>query len=236
MPKILPVILAELGPARLVAAISNATIVTNPVNPTAALPISDHSIPAIILATNTKAIMATDIFRIVAPRRSAYGPAILVARINNETKPISPVIPTYALPISDHSIPAIILATSTNSSIAEEILRIVIPALSMLPAKPPPLNSLIASIRVIIEVNKPASPMKPCLAASGSRLPIILTVKANNSIAAPIPIMVPVKLLTLIPALLMLTADLDIKETAAEIPTNAIANAPITATASHTSN
>ena len=110
---------------------SRRIILIRPSIPTAALPISAHSIPAIIFATSTKISIVPDILRSIDPTLLTFLPGIMDIVISNAITPTSPVIPTAALLISPHVIPDISLATPTNISNATDILRSILPALSI---------------------------------------------------------------------------------------------------------
>ena len=103
----------------------------NPTRPTAALPISAHSILAIILATITRATKAIDILSNIEPILLMFLPGIIEMVISKAMNPVSPNKPTAALPISVHSIPAMSFDTQTKSSNETDNFISITPALSM---------------------------------------------------------------------------------------------------------
>ena len=153
---IVPAILGASLPTILTTAIRTPTIAVSPIRPTAALPMSVHSIPAMSFAVMVSNSIAPDIPSSVDPSLSRFFPGIIDIVINIAMNPINPARPTAALPISVHSIPAIILATITRATKAIDILSNIEPILLMF------LPGIIEM--VISKAMKPVSPNKPTTA------------------------------------------------------------------------
>ena len=153
---IVPAILGASLPTILTTAIRTPTIAVSPNKPTAALPMSVHSIPAMSLAVIVSNNIAPDIPSNVDPSLSRFFPGIIDIVINIAMNPINPARPTAALPISVHSILAIILATITRATKAIDILSNIEPILFIF------LPGIIEM--VISKAMNPVSPNKPTAA------------------------------------------------------------------------
>ena len=153
---IVPAIFGASLPTILTTAIRTPTIAVSPIRPTAALPMSVHSIPAMSFAVMVSNSIAPDIPSSVDPSLSRFFPGIIDIVINIAMNPINPARPTAALPISAHSILAIILATITRATKAIDILSNIEPILFIF------LPGIIEM--VISKAMNPVSPNKPTAA------------------------------------------------------------------------
>ena len=113
-------ILGASFPTILTTAMRADIIAVRPIRPTAALPISLHSIPAIIFPMPVRISIAPDIANKVEPSLSSPLPGIMVIAVKRPMIIIIPPIPTAALPISLHSIPAMSFATPIINNMATE--------------------------------------------------------------------------------------------------------------------
>ena len=108
-------------------------IMTKPVSPTNALPISPHSIVFINLATTIKATIAADIPISVPEILGASRSTLLHILINSAMNNDIPVRPINALPISPQVIVLISFPTITNRAIENAIFKSIVPNLSISP-------------------------------------------------------------------------------------------------------
>ena len=176
---------STLGPASFVINTRSAITPVKPSKPTAALPISAHSMPAMILATMVSRSMAVAICLIACPDAAIVAAfPVLTTRANAPTITIRPYIPTAALPMSSHDIVAISLATITKISIAVASCLMVFPAAAMEAASPPEATAWYAFMTATSAITAPASPKNPRLASSGSMEPMSFTTTASRRMAA----------------------------------------------------
>ena len=171
--KIVPPILAALGPTSFVASISNVMMPIRPNRPTVALPMAPQDILEIDLATMTRSIIATDILSIVAPAAVIVTAVSGVAKnLNAATRPINvrtiPTRPSKPALACSGFIPPIAFTVKATSNSAAPIPSnpLVRPAI-LIPSLPMLIEAL--EIRVIAPAKIPSTTAKAAITPTASQ-------------------------------------------------------------------
>ena len=180
-----PLILANCCSFPILVTLTRAAM-NNTNAPAKAAPFSISSIDSkpISLQTPTIRAIAIEIFNTKPPTLLTLLPALLATLVIAITKIANPAAKAAPFSISLPDKPLTSFITPTISSMAMESFIIIppIPLISLLYLDIPPM----AAKNAIMPTAISARPINPCLAFSGSRLPIILTAYATASIAKPI--------------------------------------------------